>query len=254
MANLLTRMAERAIGVRPVALPLTRPVFAAPRQPKDQALENDALPETLRSKSTEEDRGVPQPFARSREDDGESDRQSRSQWLAQLQQMEKHRALEHDRNMAAVPGPTLKDVLAHIYGKQTAGRQTSLAEPESPQPATRAASLLPSRQIQDETPMDRGEEKEQRRAPATVEPRIARVLPQSPAMQDGKLFANAFANPARVRVEKEESVQDVHISIGRIELRAAQPAVASMPPRAPAPRRAHLSLSEYLERRRGGRL
>jgi hypothetical protein len=254
MANLLTRMAERAIGVRPVALPLTRPVFAAPRQLREQALEDAAQPETLRSAASAEDRGAPQPSARSREDDGESDWQSRAQRLAQLQQMEQHRALEHDRNKAAIPGPTLKDVLAHIYGSQNAGQHTPLAESESLQPAARAASLLPLSRIQDETPHDKRDEKEQHRAAATIEPRVARVLPQSSVMQEGNLFANSFAKPAMARVEREDAIQDVHISIGRIELRAAQPAVASMPPRAPAPRRAHLSLSEYLERRRGGRL
>ncbi len=199
MRNLLTRMAERAIGVRPVALPLTRPVFATPRQLRERVLEDAAQLETPRSAASAQDRGAPQPSGRSKEEYSEPGTLSRTQRLAQFQQLEHRRALEQDRNQAAVPGPTLPvltfhDVLAHIYGAQNAGQHTHLAEPESVEPATRGASLLPLSRIEDETPQDKRDEKERQRASASIEPRVARVLPQSSVMQESKVFANSFAN------------------------------------------------------------
>jgi hypothetical protein len=258
MRNLLTRMAERAIGVRPVALPLTRPVFATPWPLRAQTLEDDAPPETPSPTASAENRSGPQPSARSSEESSELNKQSWTQRLAQLQRMEQRRVVEHDRSQAAIEGPSLKDVLAHIYGAQNADQHKPLVETESLQPATPGASLLPLSRIHDDPPQHEGDEGERHRAAEAVEPRAARALPQRSVMQEDKVFANSiagsFGNQARARVEREEAVNDVHISIGRIELKAAQPAVTSMPPRAAASRRVHMSLSEYLERRRGGRL
>lgn len=129
-------------------------------------------------------------------------------------------------------------------GEVRAGRAT---EPPGSERLARRPEAAPASIARATVPDDRPEPS----APADA--RIGLLLPELRAM--ASTFAPiSGAEPQMLSGRREESAQppDVHISIGRIEVRADRPEPRK-PPRAPArPRPRLMSLEDYLGKGRGG--
>jgi len=251
MASFLTRIAERAIGTRPTAMPMVRPVFAAPAKLLEQEEERFPKAEAPRSASILERHDPPQAAKRST---GERTREARGERSGPERNGLQPEAIEASRPRIA-PGPlgektepskkpTLQEVIQQIYRP----RETVPAKRPS-QPAPPISSV------------EGDQDKDASKTNSGAEPRIQRALPPEPELRPRTVFGNNHASPptvaplqpAKIRTDADAPVHEVHVSIGRIELKAAPQAAPPMPARTAPPRPAHLSLAEYLERRRGGR-
>jgi hypothetical protein len=103
--------------------------------------------------------------------------------------------------------------------------------------------------------------REDSRGSVIIGSRIERALPPTAEPQRFRELEGRFSRPAAaslpqptvMRAETQAPANEVRVSIGRIELKAAPQPAAPMPQRTATQRQAHLSMSEYLEGKRGGR-
>jgi hypothetical protein len=263
MAGTLTRMAERAIGAKPVAMPLVRPIFAAPQKLVERDLEKPLMTASsgVTASTRDQVRVAPSSTPRNMDDRNNDpaemypNLESRVQRFDRMQEAERHASPEPFRE-AAPRRLTLKDAIDHIYGPREALGPRSALDPSVPE---RSSGPLPMpRRMQDESQEPAEINHERREPPALAEPRMER--PRAAEPQRSRGFEDRSLRPvtlplsqqAKIRVESGPAIPDVHVSIGRIELKAAPQPAPPAPSRASS-RRPHLSLSDYLARRRGGR-
>ena len=256
MADFLSRMAERAMGLQPVAMPLLRPIFATPRTSGTQVMEEMPMtPERPQPFALHDERQTPLKPSPTGEERRHNPAQAvRTQHTAPAEEFERRvsplppRSTEETR-----PRPTLTEVIQQVYSVPMA----NAAEHPSRVPHA-PAELRKNREPQ--------KSKESKGTPSgTIELRTERVLPHPPPIaatpmpektQAGKNkratpVPSRVLEPIRARTEERPFSHDVHVSIGRVELKAATPPTPVMRP--PAPQRNHLSLDDYLNRRRGAR-
>jgi len=256
MADFLSRMAERAMGLQPVAIPLLRPIFAATRGLETQIIEEKPLTtERPQSAAMRDDRRTPfEPSRINEETRNDPPQGVRARHLPPTEEPERRVSPVHLRSPEeARPRPTLTEVIQQIYGVPMAN-------------AAEQPSAVPHAPVELRKDRDQQKSEELERTPSrTIELQAERILPQPPvlgvtpvperteASQDRKAtpVTSRVLEPIRVRAEERPLSHDVHVSIGRIELKAASPPAPVMRP--PAPQRTHLSLDEYLNRRRGVR-
>jgi hypothetical protein len=258
MANLLRHMAERAIGVRPVAMPVLRPMFAAQERLEEQMTNRFAPTELERPAVRHGERFVPPSPPETRQT---QERDSSPSLAVKAQRPAPTQTVEHRTQAGPVPlreqngpptKPTLKEVIEHIYQPREHHRENPR---ESSAPAVVANPEGPASGRTDNVHAGR------RKPEEAVEPRLVRTPPQRANSQPSREIADrpqrpsmeARPQPVKLQVGALPPTNEVHVSIGRIELKAAPQPPAALPPRQETSRRAHLSLDEYLEHRRGGR-
>jgi len=273
MGRLLTSMAERAVGLRPAAMPLVRPVFAAPSQLEGRDGERPALIQLPRTTVAINERVTQPAPSLKKEDRGNNlgmkspTLETRARRSPPPQETERQAApvlvQEPPRNDGAPSRrPTLKEAIQQIYATREKPQEkprvdpaslAAYATPKFPQPAKLVEPPLPARTIQKEDKLVMQDERHEHKVSTRTEPLSERVLPHRADAQKTAVVDDLLPGPARIRTDVESPTREVHVSIGRIEIKAAPQPGPPMPLRIPPPRRAHLSLNEYLERRRGGR-
>jgi hypothetical protein len=265
MAKLLTSLAKRAIGARPVAMPLVRPVFAAPlkleprelgqRELGQRDLDRSPMTDMTRPATSLAERAAPTAFTRNHEERNsvrvQQGSASPSAPIAEGSTVAE--TLPRSEN-APSARPTLKEVIERIYAPREAPAGAKTAMP--------SASLLSERQRQEERADAMKEDtREDSRGSVIIGSRIERALPPTAEPQRFRELEGRFSRPAAaslpqptvMRAETQAPANEVRVSIGRIELKAAPQPAAPMPQRTATQRQAHLSMSEYLEGKRGGR-
>lgn len=243
MASLLERMAQTALGTAPAVLPVERPLFAAARRiaPDRESDATEAFtPGHATMSPAEGDRiSMPPGF--------NSDTSRFAEELPTLRPARRHSATAAD--MPALnrePGPPLPTLPARPTLRQVMDRlfpepgETGKPSPLSVQPPAQHENTHP----EPKQPMAARDSQ----STAAVEPRsrmtaITKVEERATAPRPYEV--------SRLRKDPEVPRPDVQVTIGRIDLKAApQPAPvaavrASRPP--------HMTLTEYLERRKRGR-
>lgn len=252
MTSSLTRLAQSALGKRGAAvMPILRPVFALPRSlPTETESTKDQAYNVERSARAVD---IPRPSETSAKPAGT---------MASLTDLRLQSALDVHQGMqqeaasqrldttaredARAPQRlTLRQVIDHLYppADPREGGVTSTATTAE----SRTPSLVDSPNTQDETAQARSSNAETR-ATGIADPRLRPSLSRISFDQHSTADHNPIVHPP-----DQTAAPEVHVTIGNIELKAAQqpaPPLRAVPPARPP----HMSLSEYLERRRGGRL
>jgi hypothetical protein len=252
MANLLTRMAQNALGQQPTAMPLVPPLFAAPRR-ADRAAEPDlpstaATPPSLRmdsEPSLPHLRRTPAPVREEpRENAAAAPRSDASPRMAEPTL----KPAFPKADPASRPG--LQQVMDLLYPRrqEAASRDQRTANP----PAEAAPDAATQSRVRRNDPLPIPSEASPARPTLFAAPPERPVPP--PNQDSARPSINLSQSPLHNRPQAVATTSSVQITIGRIELKAAQPPAPPPAPHRAASRPAHLSLAEYQEQRRRGKL
>ncbi|MGH9591906.1 MAG: hypothetical protein ACRD5L_02355, partial [Bryobacteraceae bacterium] len=115
MVDFLTRIAERAMGVRPVAMPLLRPVFATPRKLESEDADRPSMTEAPRSNVSRAEAGAPPWEVPRLREERDSPREDAGQpRVPSMRDVERRAPAERPRAHAA-QRPTLEEAIQRIY-------------------------------------------------------------------------------------------------------------------------------------------
>jgi hypothetical protein len=248
-------MAQSALGHAPVVEPVVRPLFAAPR-----AQEAALRPAHMMSAEPRDPLRTPP-----RRD--VSIPPSRTPELYRNHPLESEpREPRREPSAAESPAPPialraapLSDPASRPTLRQAIDRIFAPREGETParSPLAPSAPTMEMRKVSPRAPEEgrasrNADENRSHRPAAAMEPHPRPTLAQTQPENHGSwLTQHAAQQPSRVQAQA--APPEVRVSIGSIELKAPAQAVAAAPARS-ARRPAHMSLNEYLERRRSGRL
>jgi hypothetical protein len=251
MANVLTRMAQNALGHAPVVEPVVRPLFAAPRaseQPPPAHI-TSAEPHNPSRMRAEQDVSIPPSrtpeLYRNHPPESEPRRGSRATEPPVPPIKADAAPLPEP-----APRPTLRQAIDRIFAprKSDAPPRIPLAPPAPAMGMREAAPRGP----EEGSATRNADENPSHRPTAPMEPQPRPTIAQAQPENHGSwLTQHSGRQPSRVQAQA--APPELHVTIGSIELKAPAQAVAASPART-ARRPAHMSLNEYLERRRSGRL
>lgn len=251
MADLFTRLAERALGIAPTLRPIATSVFAP-----ETGVVTATAAATVESRVVASKAILPE----------ETPRPDQAEFPAEFAQT---RANDSD------PAPVEESVKGNHTTKQSASRTQTAArefnhplvakdEPEVRRPAPHREPIAPALQADAapsapaSKPLDVGGEYDAQSIPkrsiksTDVVSRDIRDKPVDVAMDNAAPPAPLHPAGFDLREPPASHSPVIRITIGRVEVKAVQPATAPSPPRSPA-RAPSLSLADYLKQRKGGR-
>jgi hypothetical protein len=252
MADLLTRLAERAIGARPVAMPVLRPIFAAPRKLETEDVDRPPAMSEANLPRRAEQSAVPDTPPSPEQRDQSQRREASPQPRASKADLETLQPARPPQTQAA-PRLTLEQVIRQIYREPQIPATPESASP-SRDPNTPLAALPVRGEARDTNVQNRNEQPERPRAP--VDPQMEPLLPRMPVREARRSPDSTLAQgrlPGNDAGRAGSPAPEVRVSIGRIELKAAPQSAPPARPRTSPARPGHLGLDEYLRRRRGAR-
>lgn len=252
MADLFTRLAERALGIAPTLRPMATSVFAPETGVVTDTAAATVDSRVVASKATILPEESPRPdqaefpaeFAQTRANDShpapveESVKGSRTT----IQSASRTQTAAHEFNhpLVAKHEPEVRRPAPH-------------REPSAPALQADAAPSAPASK-----PLDVGSEYDAQSIPkrsiksTDVVSRDIRDKPVDVAMDTAAPPAPLHPAGFDLREPPASHSPVIRITIGRVEVKAVQPATAPAPPRSPA-RAPSLTLADYLKQRKGGR-
>jgi hypothetical protein len=247
MADLLTRLAQRALGVAPLVRPRVEGLFA-PAGPEPDPAERHSIADDAA------------PLVQSREPEAAQPEPGPPR-LQQKPEVRDHRPEAHAANASspaadADPRPVRAPVASAAAesrspGAQTAppARQDRALEPPGPAAARRGQSTEYEARTGEER---RGDRLTPRRSPSVPRPAPAppHGRPEARDLQSETWKSEIRDRRPEIGMRRAAEVRPViHVTIGRVEVRAVQPQPAPLRPAPPGPK---LTLEEYLRQRDKG--
>ena len=262
MADFLTKLASRTLGLAPMAEPIVAPMFAPPRVPTPPRAGSDEPPDSSWYLSEPASRGAPVSSADSRSED-------RERTTAPRQASDLLPSRPSARVEAAADDVLLVPSKDAPERSLPAGSSAWAADTEPAQPATSPTSLGASDWFSEQP---RRFMMPASRDGAADEPLLMPLNPvETPsarlAVAAGRTHVVAVVTPADEaepprRADRAPAAASapaptpptIEVTIGRVEVRAAVgPPAPVTRPRVAAPAAPSLSLEEYLRSQHGGR-
>jgi hypothetical protein len=159
---------------------------------------------------------------------------------------------------ATPPVPAVEQVVQPVTESPLEGRRAISASDVDPPMSPAPRSMTGEANAKSEAPITRsttGDAKAKSEAPpavASTTPAVRPVVPTVPQVFRAPSRSERAANSRTPRGDAS-SPRAIHITIGRIEVRAVHPPPEPLPQQRPAPVSPKISLEEYLKQRNGDR-